>query len=164
MNIFKCMSITVLSIVMTATMAIAQEEKPIQTAGQVSLEEVKEEQQALSLKLRYLNKQVLAVMQEAEQSIQVKLRELQNLTDRTQEPELQKEIEHIKQDAEIARLTIILDIAKKQEQLEVVNQIQQEIKHLAEIEEPTTGEPLERPEISVSDTKAEYIKTPDDQP
>jgi len=87
---------------------------------------------------------IMAVERDAQRKIQAVVAEINLLTDKSQEAELQKEIEKIKYDAEIARLTTQMRIAEDEGDFDIASEIGQEIDHLQNLDRPVIGLPEEQ--------------------
>ncbi len=85
------------------------------------------------------------VKEDARSQIAGVLAEIHALEDRGDEPELQREIERIKLDAEIARLQIVQQDANQKGDRNLIQEIEAEIGHLMVIDEPVIGVPQEQP-------------------
>ncbi len=65
--------------------------------------------------------------------------EIEQLSDRSQEPELQKEIENLKLQEEITRLEIQLELVRDSGNQELAAEIEKEIARLETIDQPVVG-------------------------
>ncbi len=88
---------------------------------------------------RVANKEIVAIENEARQKIAAVRENINRLADRSDEGELQKEIERIKLDAEIARFEVLRQAAEEKENFELADELQQEISHLQTIDQPVYG-------------------------
>lgn len=94
---------------------------------------------------KFVDDRILAVESDAQEKILAIVEEINLLTDKSDEAELQKEIEKIKLDAEIARLGIRMEDAEDAQDFDLAYQIRDEIDHLATLDEPVVGFPEEQP-------------------
>lgn len=94
---------------------------------------------------RFADERILAIEDEAREKINAVLDEIDRLADKRGEGELQKEIERIKLDAEIARLQILMQDAEDEEDLELADELREEIEHLETLDEPAIGVSNEQP-------------------
>ena len=94
----------------------------------------------------YMDEHVLAVKEKARARVEALAAEIEQLADRGEEAELQKKIEKIKLDAEIARLHIQLELVRDREDQVLAAEIEKEISHLETIDEPVIGTQGEQPE------------------
>ena len=94
---------------------------------------------------KYIDERILAVEKDARDRINVIVEEINALTDRSKEPELQKQIEKIKLDAEIARLKIEIEIAEEKGSMDIAQKFRDEIYHLENLDNPVVGYPEEQP-------------------
>ncbi|MCK5231364.1 MAG: hypothetical protein KAR13_13915, partial [Desulfobulbaceae bacterium] len=94
---------------------------------------------------KFIDDRILAVKTDAQDRIRVLVEEISQLSDRSEEAGLQKEIERIKLDAEIARLGIQMENAEDEENFDFVRMIQEELDHLATLDEPVVGFQEEQP-------------------
>ena len=83
---------------------------------------------------KYIDERILAVEKDARDRINVIVEEINALTDRSKEPELQKQI--VKIEVEIAEEEGSMDIAQK---------FRDEIYHLENLDNPVVGYPEEQP-------------------
>ena len=102
---------------------------------------------------KFNDERILAVESDAQEKILAIVEEINWLTDKSDEAELQKEIEKIKLDAEIARLRIQMEDAEDAQDFDLAYQIRDEIDHLATLDEPVVGFPEEQPAPSHKETK-----------
>lgn len=102
---------------------------------------------------KFIDDRILAVESDAQDKIQAIVEEINQLADRSDEAELQKEIEKIKLDAEIARLSIQMETAEDGGDFDLARKIQEELYHLATLDEPVVGFPEEQPAPSHKETK-----------
>jgi len=65
--------------------------------------------------------------------------EIEQLSDRSQEPALQKEIENLKLQEEITRLEIQLELVRDSGNQDLAAEIEKEIAHLGTIDQPVVG-------------------------
>jgi hypothetical protein len=86
-----------------------------------------------------------AIESEAQEKIQTVLLEIDQPEGGTDDGELQKQIETIKRDAEIARLRIRLEDAEEAQDFDLSYQIRDEIEHLENLGEPVIGFPDKQP-------------------
>lgn len=93
----------------------------------------------------YIDERILAVEKDAQEKVNAIVEEINGLADRSKEPELQKEIEKTKSDAEIARLKIELEIAEEEGNIDVAQKLRDEIYHLENLDKPVVGYPEEQP-------------------
>jgi len=82
---------------------------------------------------------------EAQENIQAVLEEIDQLADKSDEGELQKKIERIKMNAEIARFKIYMEDAEDAQDFDRVSEISDEINHLENLDKPTIGVPEQQP-------------------
>jgi hypothetical protein len=73
--------------------------------------------------------------------------EIDMLADRSEEAELQKEIERIKLDAEIARLRIYVQDAEAGGYFDIADEYHDQIDYLEKLNEPVIGLPVKQPEL-----------------
>ena len=95
--------------------------------------------------LRFLDERILRVELNAQKEILAVVEEIDQLEDKSAEYELQKEIERIKLDAEIARLRIYADDAEAEENIELVEEFNDHIDYLEALHEPVVGTPSQQP-------------------
>jgi hypothetical protein len=93
----------------------------------------------------FIDERVLLIESEAQEKILALVDEINQLANKSHEPELQKEIERIKLDAEIARFRVEKEIAEDEENFDLAQKIQDEIDHLENLNEPVVGIPQEQP-------------------
>lgn len=93
----------------------------------------------------FADDRVVAIEKEARGKIQAVLEEIDQLADKSDEGELQKKIERIKLDAEIARLRINLEDAEDAQDSDRAFEISDEIDHLENLDRPAIGVPEEQP-------------------
>ena len=93
----------------------------------------------------YVDDRILAIESEAQEKILAVVEEIDQLADRSEEGELQKEIERIKLDAEIARLKIYVEDAEDAQDFDLAYEIRDEIDHLENLDQPVVGFPEEQP-------------------
>ena len=86
-----------------------------------------------------LDERYLAIKVDADQRIQAILEQIEGLADRSTEGELQRQIEQIKMDAEIERLTLLKEDAENRQDDALANELAYEIDHLGRIDEPVIG-------------------------
>jgi len=94
---------------------------------------------------RFADERIVAIEDEAREKINAVLDEIDRLADKSDEGELQKEVEEIKLDAEIARLTILMQDAEDAEDFDLADELGEEIEHLATLDEPVIGVPEAQP-------------------
>jgi len=94
---------------------------------------------------KYVDERIRAVESDAQQKIQAILGEIGLLADKSDEAELQKDIERIKRDAEVARLGIEMEIAEDGGDFEAALKITEELEHLRKLEEPVVSFAEEQP-------------------
>ena len=92
----------------------------------------------------FVDDRLAAIESEAQEKIQTVLLEIE-IFEGGDEGELQKQIETIKRDAEIARLGIRLEDAEEAQDFELAYQIREEIEHLENLGEPVVGFPDKQP-------------------
>jgi hypothetical protein len=95
--------------------------------------------------LKFMDERILRVQQDAQEEILAVIEEINQLEDKSAEPELQKEIERIKLDAEIARLKIYMQDAEEKEKFELADEFSDHIDYLENLNEPVVGIPAEQP-------------------
>lgn len=93
----------------------------------------------------FADDRVVAIEKEAREKIQAVLEEIHQLEDKSDEGKLQKEIEKIKLEAEIARLLIYLEDAEVAQDSDRANELIDEIDHLENLDQPVVGVSQERP-------------------
>lgn len=86
----------------------------------------------------------LAMKTDAQQLIDALLEQIRELENKNEEGELQKQIEQIKSDAEIERLTLLKTDAESQGDYDLADELAYEIDHLERIDQPTIGDPEEQ--------------------
>lgn len=86
-----------------------------------------------------MDERYLAIKFDARQRIDAILEQIRGLADGSGEAELQKQIEQIKMDAEIERLTVLKEDAEVREDYELAAEIAYEIDRLGSIDEPVIG-------------------------
>lgn len=86
-----------------------------------------------------VDERYLAIQVDARQRIAAILEQIRELDDGSAEGELQKQIEQIKLDAEIERLTVLKEDAETQGDHDLADELAYEIDHLERIDEPTIG-------------------------
>ena len=91
-----------------------------------------------------LDPRILEIVNEAQGKIQAIVEQINQLEDKSQEGELQKEIERIKLDAEIARLKIVMHDADERGDIDLADMLGDEIDRLENPEEPVPAEPSEQ--------------------
>lgn len=94
---------------------------------------------------KFTDDRILAVKSDAQDRIRALVEEINQLSDRSEEAGLQKEIERIKLDAEIARLRIQMEDAEDKGDFDLARKIQEELNHLATLDEPIVGFSEEQP-------------------
>lgn len=94
---------------------------------------------------RFADEHILALEDEAREQINAILDEIDQLADKSDEGELQKEIEKIKLDAEINRLKILMQDAEDAEDLALADELWEEVDHLENLDKPVIGVPEEQP-------------------
>lgn len=85
----------------------------------------------------------LAMKTDTQQRIDALLEQIRELENKSEEGELQKQIEQIKSDAEIERLTLLKTDAESQGDYDLADELAYEIDHLERIDQPTIGDPEE---------------------
>ena len=93
----------------------------------------------------FIDERVLLIESEAQEKILAVVDEINQLANKSHEPELQKEIERIKLDAEIARLRIYMQDAEEKEDFELADELSDQIDYLENLNEPVVGIPQEQP-------------------
>ena len=93
----------------------------------------------------FADDRVVAIEKEARKKIQAVLEEIDQLADKSDEGELQKKIQRIKLDTEIARLRIYMEDADDEQDFDRVSEISDEINHLENLDKPAIGVPEEQP-------------------
>lgn len=86
----------------------------------------------------------LAMKIDARQRINILLEQIRELENKNEEAELQKQIEQIKTDAEIERLTLLKTAAESHEDYDLADELANEIDHLERIDQPIIGSPAEQ--------------------
>lgn len=155
--------LSMLCLVVTPALVMAQEnasDEPVVETGEMNAGVVvpqkqdvgfedSEEIQIAGPKAKVVHKftddRVLAIESEAQEKIRAIVEQINQLTDKSDEGELQKEIERIKLDAEIARLRIHMEDAENEEDFDLAQEIQDEIDHLENLDQPVAGFPEEQP-------------------
>lgn len=94
---------------------------------------------------RFADERIVAIEDEAREKINAVLDEIGRLADKSDEGELQKEVEEIKLDAEIARFRILMQDAEDAEDLDLADELGDEIAHLESLDEPVIGVPEAQP-------------------
>jgi len=94
---------------------------------------------------KYIDERILAIEKDAQERVNAVVEEIKALTNKSKEPELQKQIEKIKLDAEIARLKIELEIAEEEGNVDVAQKLRDEINHIENLDNPVVGYPEEQP-------------------
>lgn len=94
---------------------------------------------------RFADERIVAIEDEAREKIKAVLEEIDGLGDRSGEGALQKEIERIKLDAEIARLRVIQKDAEDAGEPDLADEMRDEIEHLETLDEPVIGVSQEQP-------------------
>lgn len=149
-----------LCLTVTPALVIAEEgasHKPVVETGQVNAGVVVPQEQDVGFKdteenqipdprvvHKFTDDRILAIESEAQEEIKAIVEEINQLEDKSDEGELQKEIERIKLDAEIARLRITMEIAEEGEDFDLAETIADEIYRLENPEEPVVVEPSEQ--------------------
>lgn len=93
----------------------------------------------------FVDSRVVAIESEAKEKMQAVMEEIRHLEDRSNEGELQKEIEQIKLDAQIARLRMYMVDAEDAQKYDLADELRVEIEHLENLGEPVIGIPEEQP-------------------
>ena len=93
---------------------------------------------------KFIDPRILEIENEAQGKIQAIVEQINQLEDKSQEGELQKEIEQIKLDAEIARLKIVMHDADERGDIDLADMLGDEIDRLENPEEPVPAEPSEQ--------------------
>ena len=86
----------------------------------------------------------LAMKTDAQQRIDALLEQVRELENKSEEGELQKQIEQIKMDAEIERLTMLKEDAEAREDVDLADELASEIVYLERIDVPAIGDPDEQ--------------------
>jgi len=94
---------------------------------------------------KYIDERILAIERDAQERVNAVVEKIKALTNKSKEPELQKQIEKIKLDAEIARLKIELEIAEEEGNVDVAQRLRDEINHIENLDNPVVGYPEEQP-------------------
>ena len=102
---------------------------------------------------KFIDERILAVESDAQEKILAIVEQINLLTDKSDEAELQKEIKKIKLDAEIARLGIQMETAEDGGDFDLARKIQEELYHLATLDEPVVGFLEEQPAPSHKEAK-----------
>lgn len=108
-------------------------------------EEVQIEAPKAKIVHKFTDVRILAIESEAQEKIQAIVEEINQLADKSDEGELQKEVERIKLDAEIARLRIQMEDAEDAQNFDIADEIRDEIDHLENLDKPSIGIPKEQP-------------------
>ena len=87
----------------------------------------------------YADEYLQALHENAQAKIAAIETEIEQLSDRSQEPELQKEIENLKLQEEITRLEIQLELVRDSGNQELAAELEKEIAHLETIDQPVVG-------------------------
>ena len=93
----------------------------------------------------YMDEYILALSDNAQAKIKTLVTEIEELADRSDAAELQKKIEKIKLEEEIARLYIRLELVKDSKNQKLAAEIEKEIAHLETIDQPVIGIPKGQP-------------------
>ena len=93
----------------------------------------------------HMDEYILALKESAQAIILALTDEIEQLADRSDEGELQKKIEKIKLEEEIARLHLQLELVKDSEDQKLAAEIEKEIAHLETIDQPVIGTPGDQP-------------------
>ena len=93
----------------------------------------------------FVDDRVVAIQSEAQEKIQGVVEDINQLADKSDEGELQKKIERIKLDAEIARFKIYLQDAEDAQDSDRTFEISNEIDQLENLDKPAIGVPEEQP-------------------
>jgi len=96
---------------------------------------------------RFADERILAIEDKAREKIYAILDEINRLEDRSDEGELQKEIERIKLDAEIARFKMLMQDAEDAEDFDLADELWEEIEHLETVDQTVIGVPQEQPAL-----------------
>ncbi|MCK4518235.1 hypothetical protein KAT92_05625 [Candidatus Babeliales bacterium] len=134
----------------TPALVIAEEgasHEPVVETGQVNADVVVPQKQDVDFKdvvHKFTDDRILAIESAAQEEIKAIVEEINQLEDKSDEGELQKEIERIKLVAEIARLRIIMEIAEEGEDFDLAEMIEDEIYHLEYPKEPDVVDPSEQ--------------------
>lgn len=83
----------------------------------------------------------LAMKTDAQERIDILLEQIRELENNSEEGELQKQIEQIKMDAEIERLTVLKEDAEAREDVDLADEYTVEINNLTIIDQPIVGRP-----------------------
>jgi len=116
-----------------------------QSAGETGTEEVMITTPVAETVHAFTDDRVVAIKKEAQENIQAVLEEIDQLADKSDEGELQKKIERIKMNAEIARFKIYMEDAEDAQDFDRVSEISDEINHLENLDKPTIGVPEQQP-------------------
>lgn len=100
------------------------------------------------------DERVAAVQGQAREKARAVVEEIDRLADKSDEGELQKKIERIKLDADIARFEIYLQDAEDVEDFDRASEISNEIEHLKNMDQPAIGVPDEQPAPKVKGDKS----------
>lgn len=93
----------------------------------------------------FVDDRVVAIENEARERIQAVMEEIRQFDGRSDEGELQKEIERIKLDAEIARFKMYLEDAEEAQNYGLADEMRAEIEHLENLDQQVIGVPEEQP-------------------
>lgn len=93
---------------------------------------------------RFADKRILAIEKQTRAKIHAVQEEIDRLADKSDAGELQKEIQRIKLDAEIARLKILIKDAEDAGDLELIDALGKEIEYLETQDEPIPVIPKEK--------------------
>lgn len=94
---------------------------------------------------RFADERVLAIEREAQEKILAIVEEIKLLADRSDEGELQRRIERIKLDAEIARLEMQMEDAWDAQDHDLADKLRDEIEHVENLDTPVIGVPGKQP-------------------
>ncbi len=128
-------------LVMTSVLCMATEEVLNETPqGEVIVnEQLNETDENAVNNYKWRDDRIQAIEMEAQEKIRLVLEKINNLEDKSQEGELQKQIERIKLDAEIARFTVQKQDAENEGNVELAKELQNEINHLKTVNQPVYG-------------------------
>lgn len=93
----------------------------------------------------FVDDRILVIKSDVQEKILAVVEEISQLEDKSHEGELQKQIETIKLDAEIAQLRIQMENAEDAQDFELAYKIRDEIEHLENQDIPSIGFPQEQP-------------------
>lgn len=93
----------------------------------------------------HTDEKLMTLERDAQEKIQDVIKKIELLEDRNEEAELQKRIERIKYNAEVARFTIEMKMAEESGDFDIALEIKRQLAHLANLEKPVIGIPEERP-------------------